>query len=122
MKTSRQRERLLLRAARRIDDGAPARRVCRDLGIGENEITAWRWERVNQVLWLSGRVSELEWENARLRATVGDLRCHRQMLLDAFNLVFPAPAIAPEPLAKEEAPSPPRRKPGARDRGRAWLM
>jgi hypothetical protein len=122
MKGSRQRERLLVRAARRIDDGAPPRAVCRDLGVTAADIAAWRWERAPEVLRLAGKVSDLEWENRRLRSVVGDLRHHRQMLLDAFNLVFPAPATRPEQIANNDDISIARRRTRARDKYLAWIM
>jgi hypothetical protein len=122
MKGSRQRERLLVRAARRIDRGAPARAVCRDLGLTEAEIAVWRWERAPEVLRLAGRVSDLEWENRRLRSIVGDLRHHRRMLLDAFNLVFPAPATRPDQVANSEDISIARRRARIRDKCNAWIM
>jgi hypothetical protein len=122
MRRKSQRERLLVRAARRIDDGAPARRVCRDLGITEAELAAWRWERAPEALWLAGRVTDLEWENRRLRVTVGDLRRHRRMLLDAYALIVPTLAPAPAPASRVEPVPGPRRAPSARGRGPGWVM
>jgi putative transposase len=117
-----QRERLLLRAARRIEDGAPVARVCRELGIDEAVLAAWRWERVPKALTLAERVADLERENRHLRSTITDLRCHRRLLLDAFNIVFPAPNEEPEPEAVRATPSNRRKRSGARDKGRAWVM
>jgi hypothetical protein len=93
MRGGTQRERLLVRAARRVEGGAPARLVCRDLGIAEAELAAWRWNRAPEVLWLAGRASDLEWENRRLKAALAALQRHRSMLIEVFNLAFPTPPL-----------------------------
>jgi hypothetical protein len=122
MKGNIQRERLLVRAARRIDDGAPVTRVCRDLGVTERELAAWRWNRSPGALTLAKRLVDLEWENRQLRVAVNDLRCHRKLLLEAFNIVFPATNADTDPAEKLETKSSSRKGADVHRRSRAWVM
>jgi hypothetical protein len=60
---------------------------------------------------LAARLADLDEDNRRLRVTVDDLRCHRRMLLAAFDLVLP-PSSAERllPSRDEAATMGPRRR------------
>jgi hypothetical protein len=90
------RDRLLARAARRIADGAPARKVCRELGTSEAELAEWLCRR-------SSQVADLEAENRGLREALADMRCHRRMLLGAFDLIFPPSKLGGAPRGEARA-------------------
>jgi putative transposase len=113
----RRREILLVRAARRIADGAPAKKVCRELGTSEAELFTWRMVASPAAT----RIPELEEETGRLRSAVETLRTHRRMLLDMFDLVLPPPTPSAEPSHPDEEP-PERTRPKARATRRGFVM
>jgi hypothetical protein len=122
MRQRQGRERLLARAARRIAGGAPAWKVCREIGTNQSELAEWCMRHSPESVRLAARIVSLEDENGCLRVSVDDMRCHRQMLIDAFNFVFPplSPANR-QPSRHAEATSEPNLS-GAPDADSGYLM
>ena len=85
MRKSRFTEEQIVGALQRLEAGAGARELARDLGI--NAQTLYRWKKkyggldVNE----ARRLKQLEEENGRLKRMVADLSLDKQMLQEVLS-------------------------------------
>ena len=82
MKKSRFTEEQMIGALQRLDGGATAKDVARDLGVNAQTLYRWRKKYGGMEVSDAKRLRQLEDENRRLKRLVADLTLDKQMLQD----------------------------------------
>ena len=85
MKKSRFTNEQIAFALKQADTGTPVTEICRKMGVSEP--TFYRWKKKFDGLGVAEvrRLRELEDENKRLKALVGDLSLDKQILQDVLS-------------------------------------
>jgi len=85
MKHSRFSEEQIVYAIRQAESGTPIGDVCRQLGVSEATVYAWKKKYAHLGVSELRRLRQLEEENSRLKRLVADLSLDKHMLSEALR-------------------------------------